>query len=69
MLFTFKDKINKMLHSNPDYNFNCNICNEIYCGKTNCHFKVRDSEHLEMTSLTENKSKSPEESAQFDYIF
>ena len=40
-LFTFKDKINKMLHSNLVYKFKCNIYNDIYYGKTKLHFKVR----------------------------
>ena len=39
-LFTFKDKINKMLHSNLVYKFQCNISNDTYYGKTKCHFKV-----------------------------
>ena len=63
MPFTFKNKINKMLHSNLDYKFKCSICKEIYYGKTKRHFKVRDSEYLGMTSFTGKKSKIPKESA------
>ena len=33
-LFTFKDKINEMLHSNLLYKFKFNICNDIYYSKT-----------------------------------
>ena len=68
-LFTFKDKINKMLHSNQVYKFKCNICNYIYYGKTKPHFKVRACEHLGITPLTGKKGKSPKESALFDDIF
>ena len=32
-LFTFKDEIKKMLHSNLVYEFKCDICNDIYYGK------------------------------------
>ena len=67
-LFTFKDKINKMLHSNLVYKFKCNICNNIYYDKTKRHFKVRVCEHLGITSLTGKKVKSPKESAIFDHI-
>ena len=68
-LFTFKDKINKMLHSNQVYKFQCNICNDIYYGKTKRHFKVWASEHLGITPLTGKKVKSSKESAVFDLIF
>ena len=51
MLFTFKDKINKMLHSNLVYKFKCNVCNDIYYGKTKDNFKVRACEHLGTTPL------------------
>ena len=39
-IFIFKDKINKMLHSNLVYKFKRNICNYIYCSKTKRHVKV-----------------------------
>ena len=51
MLFTFKDKFNKMLQSNLIYKFKHNTC-DIYYGKTNHHFKVRVCEHLGITPLT-----------------
>ena len=38
-----------MLHSNLVYKFKCNICNDIYYGKTKNHFKVRACEHLDIT--------------------
>ena len=68
MLFTFKDKISKMLHSNLVYKFKYNICNDIYCGKTKHHFKVGACEHLGITHLTGKKVKSQNESAVFDHI-
>ena len=67
-LFTFKDKINKMLHSNLVYNFKCNICIDIYYGKTKRHLKVIICEHLGITPLTGKKVRSLEESAVFDHI-
>ena len=51
MLFTFKDKINKMLHSNLVNKFKCNVCSDIYYGKTKDIFKVRACEHLGITPL------------------
>ena len=63
-----KDKINKMLNSNLIHKFKCNICHDIYYGKTKRHFKVRACEHLTITPLTGKKVKSPKESAAFDHI-
>ena len=57
-LFTFKDKINEILHSNLVYKFKCNICNDIYYSKTKRHFKVRACEHLGSMPLTEKKVKN-----------
>ena len=67
-LFSFRDKINKMFHSNLVYKFKCNTCNYIYYGKTKYHFKVRDGEHLGIPPLTRKKVKSPKDSAVFDHI-
>ena len=39
--------------------FKCNICNDIYYGKTKLHFKVRALEHLGVTPL----------SGKFDHIY
>ena len=58
-----------MLHSNLVHKFKCNICNDIYYGKTKRHFNVRACEHLGITPLTGKKVKSPKESAVFYYIF
>ena len=56
----FKDKINKMLHSNLVYKFKCNICNDIYYGKTKYHFKVRACEHFTFhISHNQEKGKKP----------
>ena len=57
-----------MLQSNLVYKFKCNICNDIYHGKTKRHFKVRACEHLVITPLTGKKVKRPKESAVFDHI-
>ena len=67
-LFTFKDKIKKVLHSNLVYKFKCSICNDIYYGKTKRHFIVRGCEHLGITPLTKKKVKIPKESAVFNHI-
>ena len=58
-----------MLHPNLVYKFRCNICNDIYYGKTKRHFKVRACEHLGITPLTGKKVISPKESAVSDHIF
>ena len=50
MLYTSKDKINKMLRSNLFHKFKCNICNNIYYGKTKRHSKVRACKHLGITT-------------------
>ena len=67
-IFIFKDKMKKMLHSNLVYKFKCNICNDIYCGKTKRHFKVEACGHLGITPLTGKNVKSPNERAVFDRI-
>ena len=58
-----------MLHFHLDYKFNCSICNYIYFGKSKRRFKVRTCGHLELTSLTWKKVKSPKESTVFYHIF
>ena len=39
------------------YKFKCNICNDIYVGKTECHLLVHQYEHLRKSILTEKLSK------------
>ena len=58
-----------MLHSNLVYKFKCNICNDIYYGKTKHHFEVRACEHLGITPLSGKKVRRPKGSAVFDHIF
>ena len=65
-LFSFNDKINKVLHSNLVYKVKCNICNDIYYGKAKLHFKIRTCEYLGITPLNGKKVKSTKESAVFD---
>ena len=67
-LFNYKDKISKDLQSNLVYKFSCNICNDIYYGKTIRHFKVRSCEHLGLTPLTGKRVKTPKEGAILDHI-
>ena len=55
--FTFKDKLPKMLLSGLVYNYKCCDCNSTYYGKSKHHFKVRISEHLGISHLTEKKMK------------
>ena len=57
-LFTFKNKVNKILHTNLVYKFKCNICNDIHYGETKRHFKVKACEHLGITCLTGKKEKA-----------
>ena len=61
-LFTFKGKINKMLHSYRDYQFTCNICNDIYHRRNKRQFKFRACEYLGMVPLTGKKVKITKES-------
>ena len=49
--FTFKEKIPSFLSSDIVYKFQCGSCNATYYGKTKPHFKVRMSEHLEISAL------------------
>ena len=56
-----------MLRLNLVYKFKCNICNDIYYGKTIRHFKVRACENLAIMPLTGKKVKSPKESTVFDH--
>ena len=67
-LFRFKDVIPKELDSNLVYKFSCSSCNATYYGKTKRHFKVRASEHLGMTPLTDKHVKSPKKSVIFEHI-
>ena len=54
-----------MFHSNLVYKFRCNICNDIYYGKTKRHFKVSACEYLGITPLTGKNVKSLKEIAVF----
>ena len=61
--FTFKDKIPSFLCSGIVYKFHCGSCNATYNGKTKRHFKVRMSEHLEISALTGKRIKGDDDSA------
>ena len=56
-VFTFKDKLPKMLLSGLVYKYECGGCNATYYGNTKRHFKVRICEHLGISHLTEKKGK------------
>ena len=68
MQLTFKCKIDKALCSNLVYTYQCNICSDIWYGKTIKHFKVRAGEHLSITHLTWTKVKNLKESTIFGHI-
>ena len=51
-LFNFKDKIPLSVRSLILYQYTCDICNDIYIGKTKRHYRVRNFEHLGISLLT-----------------
>ena len=52
------------------FKFKCSDCNVTYYGKTKRHFKVRISEHLGVSPLTEKRVKTGyQTTAIFDHIF
>ena len=53
--FSFKDRLPSSLLSGLVYKFKCCDCNVTYYGKTKLHFKVRISEHLGVSPLTEKR--------------
>ena len=55
--FTFKDKIPESLRSYIVYRYKCNSCNEIYIGKTDRHYYVRNCEHFGITPIRSKVSK------------
>ena len=68
--FSFKDRLPKSLLSGLVYKFKCSDCNVTYYGKTKRHFKVRISEHLGVSPLTEKRVKPGYQSTViFDHIF
>ena len=56
-LFTFKDKLPKMLLSGLVYKHQWGGCNATYYGKTKRHLKVRIGEQLDISHLTGKKVK------------
>ena len=67
-LFHFKDVVNTKLSSHIIYKFMCSCCNATYYGKTQRHFFVRASEHLDITPLTGKFVKTPKKSAIFYHM-
>ena len=45
------------------YRYKCKNCNILYYGKTDRHFRVRDSEHLGISHLTGKACKTPQKTA------
>ena len=57
-LFSFKDKLPTSLQSYIIYLYKCRACNSSYIGKTDRHQTVRWCEHLKLTPITRQQSKS-----------
>ena len=51
------------MNSKVVYKFKCNICNDVYVGKTKRHLLVRQYEHLGKSILTEKPSKYNDKNA------
>ena len=66
--FTVKDKISKKMRSLLCYKFQCSSCNVAYYGKTKRHFKVRVSEHMEVSACTGKNIKSTKNSAVHNHM-
>ena len=66
--FTFKDKISREMHSLFRYKFQCSSCDATYYGKTQRYFKVRVSEHMEVSARTCKNIKSTKNSAVRDHM-
>ena len=58
-----------MLQLNLVDKFKCNICNDIYYGKTKWHLRVRAYENLGITSLTVEKGKNPKRKCSFSSYY
>ena len=56
--FSYKDRPCKDLISGIVYKFSCGCCNASYIGQTKRHFKVRMSEHMGVSPLTNKISSS-----------
>ena len=57
-LFSFKDKLPTALQSYIIYRYTCRACNSSYIGKTDRHQNVRWCEHLKITPMKRQPSKS-----------
>ena len=57
-LFNFKDRIPSYIRSGVVYQFTCASCNAVYIGETNRHTKTRLCEHMGISALTGNSSKT-----------
>ena len=64
----FKDIIPNDLHPNLVYKFSCGEGNVTYYGKTEYHLKVRASEHLHMTPLTDKQVTNLKPNAISDHL-
>ena len=51
--FRFKDQLPKCINSKVLYKYKCDICNNVYIGKTKCHLIVRQYEHLGKSIATD----------------
>ena len=66
--FKFKDRVPKALLSNVVYQYKCSSCNASYYGKTTRHLKVRASEHLGVSPLTEKPVRCAQTTAVKDHL-
>ena len=55
--FNFKDRIPETLRSYIVYRYKCKTCNELYIGKTDRHYYVRNCEHFGRTPIRGKVSK------------
>ena len=68
LLFKFKDVVPMSLLSGIVYKYKCSSCNAAYIGKSMRHLKVRASEHMGISALTNKKMLKYVHSAIVDHL-
>ena len=66
--FRFKDSVPETLRSNLTYKFSCGSCTASYLVKTYRHFKVRVSEHQDVSPRTAKPVKGTSSTSVRDYM-
>ena len=61
--FRFKDQLPKCISSKVLYKYKCDICNNVYIGKTKRHLIVRQYEHLGKSIATEKPLRCSDKDA------